>query len=149
MNDELKYQWLEWSKKNNIEPRLINFLKDNTKYLTNDISTNIILKTSEFLRTVGSFDNTNCKVLQMILCTQPALREFGKEFATYLEQHPEPIQEESPQIKQETPIEQPKTLNQKLPNRDTYIKKDEVTNMIIGLETCKTGKDFDQWLESM
>ena len=147
MDESLKHQWIEWANQHDLDPRLKNFMYENPQYLTNAMSADMILETSKFLKRTAQHSAPIEKVakgLQLVLAMRPQLAEFGAKLADYLEQNPVP--EDIHQDVHPNPV---KELDQKLPNRDTYIKKDEVTNMVIGLETCKTEEDFNNWLKAM
>lgn len=149
MNENIRNQWLQWANQNQIDSRLTNFLAENTQFLeTANVPTQLILETSRFLKKAGRADDRVCRAVQLVLGIRPDMAEFGARLADYIKEHPEPEQETNMNEFQEEQTN-PINIDQKLPNRDTYIKKDEVTNMIIGLEMCKTGEDFNKWLEEL
>lgn len=135
MNDKLEY-WNNFCNENNIDPRLRIFVNQNPDWI-GKIQEPLLRDISKFLK---HHPETNEQVTRAIqLCVSAyGKTEFAALFCDWLDN---PTKEDviaNPIVNKENPL-----------GRDKFITKDEITNAIIDLECCKSGEDFDKWLETL
>ena len=138
MKYEASNEFMNWADENHLEPRIRNFMIENAQYC-GTVQLQLILDISKFLKLHEVVDEKVARCIQQVVSAY-GKNEFAACLVDYLTKPPTKKEDET----MENPTEQP----QGKPQRKTYIKQDEVMDMVIDFNTIETEEEFQKLLET-